>query len=262
VTYLEHQRPRPQLGVAPTVNTLLYGPGKAGKTTAALSALGDGVLVLNFDQPNSTYFARMFRDPDGQIIEPSMPSYQEGEQRTEALLNEVAVTYARAWEDNKPPMCRTVVADPIGQLHRRLLEDLSRRRIRPTLDHYGDVAKIIERWCRFMCELPNCNFVVVCHDRPIKDEEQGGFVRLPFTGTTNPDLGQRLVEMVDIVGYTGRLEQDGDVRYVAQLFNGNGRQGGDRFGVLGDFRELDLAEWFEAIGNPLMEQSTAERRAA
>src|SRR6185503_17561453 len=110
-----------------------------------------------------------------------------------------------------------------GQLHRRLIEDLSRKRIRPTLDHYGDVSKIIERWCRFMCDMP-CNLVIVCHERPIKDEESGGFERLPFTGTSNPDLGQRLLEMVDIVGYCNRIDREGDApQYVAQLSNGNGR---------------------------------------
>jgi hypothetical protein len=253
--YLSKTRPRPGPGEHPHVNVLLYGPAKSGKTTGALSA-SDGKLTLNFDQINSTYFARKFRDPDGSIAEVDMPRYEEGKLHTENLLNEVAVTYSRHFEDGSQPIYGTVVADPIGQLHRRLLEDLSRKAVRPSRDHYGDVSKIIERWCRFMCDMP-CNFVIVCHERPIKDEETGGFERLPFTGTSNPDLGQRLLEMVDVIGYTGRLEQEGEQpKYVAQLFNGNGRRGGDRFGVLGDFRELNLAEWFEIIANPQQEQST------
>jgi hypothetical protein len=247
--YLSQMRPRPTLGERPHVNVLLYGPGKSGKTTGALSA-PEGKLCLNFDQPNSTYFARTHRDQDGSIMEPVMPRYEEGKLHTENLLNEVALTYQHHLEEGTEPFCETVVADPIGQLHRRLLEDLSRKRIRPTLDHYGDVSKIIERWCRFMCEVAPCNFVIVCHDRPVKDELEGTFVRLPFTGTTNPDLGQRLIEMVDIVGYTGRLDQDGESKYVAQLFNGNGRQGGDRFGVLGDYRELNLEDWLNTIASP------------
>jgi hypothetical protein len=247
LTYLETMRPAPVLGERPHLNILLYGPGKSGKTTGALSG-DDTKLMLNFDQPNSTYFARTFRDPRGLIGEPVMPPFEAGKMHTETLLNEVAVYYQRYLEEGKEPPLKTCVADPIGQLHRRLLEDISRRAVRPSRDAYGDVSKIIERWCRFMCEVAPCNFVMVCHDRPIKDEETGGFERLPFTGTSNPDLGQRLIEMADIVGYTGRVDrEDGEPEYVAQLFNGNGRRGGDRFGVLGDFRPLDLAEWLQAI---------------
>jgi hypothetical protein len=257
--YLTHMRPKPQLGSRPYVNVLLYGPGKSGKTTAALSAPG-AKLVLNFDQTNSTYFARSREDAEQTMFEVDMPRYEEGKLHTENLLNEVAVTYARHLENGTPPDCDTVVADPIGQLHRRLIEDLSHKRIRPTLDHYGDVSKIIERWARFMCDMP-CNFVMVCHDRPIKDDVEGGFERLPFTGTSNPDLGSRLVEMVDIVGYTGRLDTEGEEpKYVAQLYNGGGRRGGDRFGVLGDFRVLNLSEWFEAIGPSTA--NTKEKQAA
>jgi len=266
MSYLEKMRPKPELGVRPHVNVLLYGPGKAGKTTGALSG-PEGKLTLNFDQLNSTYFARTYKDPEGTIMEVSMPAYEEGKLHTELLLNEVAVTYARNLEDGSTPFCETVVADPIAQLHRRLLEDLSRKRIRPTLDHYGDASKIIERWCRFMCDMP-CNFVMVCHERQIKDEAEGGFERMPFTGTTNPDLGNRLIEMADVVGYVNRLDVEGEPpKYVAQLFNGNGRRGGDRFGVLGDFREVNLTDWFEAIGNPLNEPEAQplvldERKAA
>jgi DNA (cytosine-5)-methyltransferase 1 len=260
VSYLSKMRPPPEVGARPHINVLLYGPGKSGKTTAALSA-PDFKLALNFDQVNSTYFARTFRDPGHTIFEIEMPRYEEGKLHTENMLNEVAVTYARHMEDGSEPDAMTVIADPIGQLHRRLLEDLSRKAIRPSRDAYGDVAKIIERWARFMCDMP-CNFVMVCHERPIKDEESGGFERLPFTGTTNPDLGLRLAEMVDIVGYTGRLDQEGETKYVAQLFNGNGRRGGDRFGVLGDYRELDLAEWFDVIGGATLATTNNETEKA
>jgi hypothetical protein len=257
MSYLAQMRPRPVLGERPHVNVLLYGPGKSGKTTASLSG-PEGKLALNFDQPNSTFFARTFKDPDGSIVEPVMPAYEAGKLHIENLLNEVAVTYQRHLEEGTTPFCETVVADPIGQLHRRLLEDLSQRAVRPSRDHYGDVSKIIERWCRFMCEVAPCNFVIVCHDRPIKDEVEGGFVRLPFTGTSNPDLGQRLIEMVDIVGYCGRLEQQGEQpKYVAQVFNGGGRQGGDRFGALPDYAELDLTQWFDLITPHTLETKAA-----
>jgi len=232
---------------------------KSGKTTGALSAAkADGVLCLNFDQRNSTFYARRHFDPDGRIREPEMPPYEQGKQSTEMLLNEVAVMYSQAAMSGQRPIWPTVVADPIGQLHRRLLDDVSKRALKPSLDAYLDVTTIISRWCKFMCDMP-CNLILVCHERPVKDEVEGGFVRLPFTGTTNPDLGQRLVEMVDVVAYCGRKETPEGPRYVAQLYNGNGRQGGDRFGVLGDFREIDLAEWFQAIGNP---STTQQEEAA
>jgi hypothetical protein len=202
VSYLDHMRPQPELGTTPYVNVLLVGPGKSGKTTGALSAPGPK-LVLNFDQVNSTYFARAYRDPDKQIHEVVMPAYEEGKLHTENLLNEVAVTYSRALESGRAPEIPTVIAD----------------------------------------------------------EESGGFERLPFTGTSNPDLGQRLVEMADIVGYAGRLETENEVKFVAQLFNGNGRRGGDRFGVLGDYAELDLKHWFDTIAgaepNNVEEQKAA-----
>lgn len=259
MTYLDeaNMRPAPDPSKVPYINVLLYGPGKSGKTTGALSAAKqDGVLVLNFDQRNSTFYARRHFDPDGRIREPEPPRWELGKQNTEQFINEVAVAYNQCAENNQAPIWPTVVADPIGQLHRRLLDDVSRRALKPTLDHYLDVTTIIGRWAKFMCDMP-CNFVMVCHERPVKDEQEGGFVRLPYTGTTNPDLGQRLVEMVDVVAYTGRKETPDGPKWVAQLFNGNGRQGGDRFGVLGDFREIDLADWFQAIGNPSQQQEEA-----
>jgi hypothetical protein len=102
--------------------------------------------------------------------------------------------------------------------------------------------------------------VFVCHEFPVKDEASGQFERLPYTGTTNPALGQKLMGMVDIVGYTGVIERDDGTRtYAAQLFTAAGRRGGDRYDVLGDFRALDLAEWFSRI-NPT--PASVEEQAA
>jgi len=74
--------------------------------------------------------------------------------------------------------------------------------------------------------------------------------RLPWTGTTNPALGSKLMGMVDIVGYTGVVEQeDGERAYIAQLITQQGRRGGDRFGgVLGDWAPVDITQWMEKIG--------------
>jgi hypothetical protein len=83
----------------------------------------------------------------------------------------------------------------------------------------------------------------------MKDEATETVEVLPFTGSaSNPSLGRKLMSMVDVIGYTARVEQeDGNVQYVAQLIPAKGRRGGDRFDVLGDFRPLDLSEWFAAM---------------
>jgi len=219
------------------INVLLYGPPKTGKTTAACSA-PPGVLLLNMDLPNASRFARS-RHPDGAVMEVAF----------EGMATLIAVSNAIA-QQGTDRMVETVVIDPIGELHRRLLEEASNRAIRPTLNQYGDVGVHIERFCRYLCEQP-VNVVICCHESPVKDETTGALERLPFTGTSNPALGQKLMAMVDVVGYTGVVEQtDGSHSYVAQLINDRGRRGGDRFDVLGDWRTLDLAQWFALIHNP------------
>jgi hypothetical protein len=83
----------------------------------------------------------------------------------------------------------------------------------------------------------------------VKDEETESFERLPFTGTTNTNLGQKIMGMVDIVGYTGVVadEETGEKRYMAQLVPGLGRRGGDGFDCLGDSADLNIADWIEKI---------------
>ena len=232
-TVLEFTKP----SEATYVNVLLYGPPKTGKTTAACSA-PPGVLLLNTDLPNASRFARS-RHPDGSVMEVTFA----GMETLIAVSNAIA-------QQGEARIAETVVIDPIGELHRRLLEEASNRAVRPTLNQYGDVGVHIERFCRYLCEQP-INVVICCHETPVKDEATGTVERLPFTGTSNPALGQKLMAMVDVVGYTGVVEQtDGHHAYVAQLINDRGRRGGDRFDVLGDWRALDLAEWFSVIHNP------------
>ena len=246
-------RPKPEIGQRVHPNILLYGGPKTGKTTGALSAPG-WILDLNFDMPNATYFARS-RMTEDRIFEVDIPPYREGHNDVDAVLNEVAQTLRQQLEQDGG--FDAVVVDPVHELHRRLMDEQSRRAVRPSRDTYGDVAKMIERFCRFLCEMPAAA-IFVCHDRPIKDEQTGGFERLPYTGTSNPDLGLKLLGMVDIVAYTGVVKRENEKPlYVAQLFEGDGRKGGDRFGVLAGqsgFRTLDLAGWFQDIGNPLMHE--------
>jgi hypothetical protein len=72
---------------------------------------------------------------------------------------------------------------------------------------------------------------------------------MPYTGTKNPALAEKIVAMVDVIGYTGvvRDNETKEVSYVAQTVNGGGRRGGSRWEVLQPSAPLDLGEWIEAI---------------
>jgi hypothetical protein len=217
----------------PTLNVFLYGPPKQGKSVGAASAPGP-VLYLNCESPNALRFAHRLHDDLREV-------------RVTGLAD-LNATVLRL-RDGKAGD-RSVVVDPVGDLHRLLLEEASSRAIRPALQAYGDVSVHVERFCRALCELP-VNAVFVAHEQPLKDEESGGFERLPWTGTTNPALGAKIMAMVDVIGYCGvRREEGKDPAYVAQLVDGAGRRGGDRTGTLGASRELDLAEWVRTAAAP------------
>jgi hypothetical protein len=218
------------------VNVVLYGPPKTAKTAGAASAPGS-TLYVNLDLPNAIRYAHEHHNQDGRIKWVKFKGM-------ETLVDIHKLVHGPASErpDN-------VVIDPVGDLYRRLLEDASERAVRPSLPTYQAVGTHLERFCRMLCEAP-VNAIFICHDHPIKDESTGEMMRLPFTGSaSNPTIGQRLMAMVDIIGYTGLVEQeDGSVAYQAQLISAKGRQGGDRFAVLGSVRDTNLAEWF-ALAN-------------
>jgi hypothetical protein len=224
-------------------SVLLYGPPKTGKTTGATSAPGP-VLLLNADLPNASWFAHS-RRPD--LVEVGYESFKE----TLIAIGKAVADGDKTFGGLTPPIA-TLVVDPINEMYRRLLEELSQRAVSPSLPTYQAVSVHLERFCRALCETPAFNVVFVCHDLPVKDEAVGEVERLPATGTTNPALGRRLMGMVDIVGYTAVMQQEegGDYLYVAQLVNAKGRRGGDRFDTLGPFREMDLTEWFAAPMTP------------
>jgi hypothetical protein len=208
---------------------------KTGKTTFGCSGDG-GTLLLNADLPNASTYPRE-QDREGRILEVAFTGMQ-------TMIDTVLAL------DADERMVDTVVVDPVGECHRRLLEEISNRAVRPTMNQYGDVSVHLERFCRALCEKP-VTTVFICHEHPVKDEATGQMVRLPWTGTTNPALGQKLMAMVDIVGYAGVVAtEDGEKLYAAQLVSQQGRSGGDRYDVLGDWAEMCLADWTERINTP------------
>lgn len=212
----------------PHLNILLYGPPKTGKTMGAASAPGP-VLYLNADTPQATRYAHA-----------SYPGNLK-EARVTGLD-----TLFKAAEAVEAGEFKSVVVDPVSDVHRVILEQLSGRALSPQIQQYGDTSTHLERFCRWLCEQP-VNAIFVCHETSVKDESSGQFERLPYTGTNNPAIGAKLMAVVDVIGYTGVVEGEGDEapKYMATLVNSRGRRGGDRFGVLGQARETNLSEWVE-----------------
>lgn len=213
-----------------TFNFLLYGGPGAGKTTAACSAPGP-VLVVNAEPGNPLRHARQRFGAD---------RIREVDLTGPDVLDEVYLHLKNGGPE------RTVVLDSVGEAFRIVLEDLAGGG-KPTLPNYGDATTKIERFCRSLLDLPQ-NVVIVAHETTVKDENEGHFERLPVTGTSNPQLGVKLMAMVDVVAYCGRkdAERDGEPdRYMGQLVSANGRRGKDRTTTLGKFAELDLSAWID-----------------
>jgi hypothetical protein len=215
-------------------NILIYGPPKSSKTAFGCSG-PDGTLLLNADLPNASQYARE-QDTEGRIMEVAFEGMQ-------TMVDTILAVRA------EERIAEIVVVDTVGECHRRLLEEASDRAIRPAINTYGDVSVHLERFCRALCEEPIVT-VFVCHDHPVKDEATGQMVRLPWTGTTNPALGQKLMAMVDVVAYSGVVATEEGKVYAAQLISQGGRMGGDRYDALGDWLEMNLTDWLDRINNP------------
>jgi hypothetical protein len=225
------------------VNVLLYGAPKTGKTVGAATAPGP-ILYLNADRPNATRFAHAHSGQEIREVK------AEGLQTLIDVVGELM---------EKGDAYNSVVVDPVGELYRVIIEGISGRAVRPKIQEYGDTGVHLERFCRALCELP-FNVVFVLHETAVKDEDTGGFERLPYTGTNNPALAAKLMSMVDIIGYTGVVAgNDGEPpKYLAQLVNGGGRKGGDRFGALGAAREINISEWVDLAHKAIQAPSEEE----
>lgn len=214
----------------PTLNFLLYGGPGNGKTTGACSAPGP-ILVVNSEPGNPLRYAREVYGDD---------KIHEAKVEGRGTLEDVFF-HLREGADEK-----TVVVDSLGELYATVLREIAGGG-KPTLPNYGDATTAVERFCRSLIDLP-VNVVLVAHEATIKDEEAGHFERLPVTGTSNPALGVKLMAMVDVVAYCGRVEasrEDEQDRYVGQLVSANGRRGKDRTGSLGKVADLDLSAWIQ-----------------
>lgn len=225
-----------------TVNVLLYGPPGAGKTVAACSAPGP-ILVINAEGPGALRFARRLHGND-KLRE---VAFQGKQTLTDAYL------YARDPANG----VATVVVDSLGEVYRVLLEELGGQR--PTLQQYGDVNILVERFVRSMRDLP-VHLVLVAHEQV--DDVDGEAVRRPATGGRK--LPETIAAMMDVVAHTGVvLETDSEPRrWVGQLVEAKGRRCKDRSGVLGLIRDLDLSDWIEAINQADGVKPAAKTRKA
>lgn len=225
----------------PTLNILLYGPPGTGKTVGAVSAPGP-VLVLNAEGENALKKAREIHG-DQKIREVTVTG--------KAKLDE-AYLHLRDGKGGE----KTVVLDTVGETYRILLEEVGGER--PTLQNYGDVNTMIERFVRALRDL-SVNVVLVCHEELVADGTTGETMRQPVTG--GKKLPAQLMAQVDVVAYAGVVShEDGSVEYQAQLVPANGRHAKDRSGRLGTVRKVDVTEWIATAVKPVA--VAADRKAA
>lgn len=256
MTALEFVDPPTIEGVHP--NFILYGPAKSGKTTGAATAPGR-ICLLNADMPNASLTAH--RTAGDRLSEVKIPDTVKGKS---VVLETMTAIVNLAWSDSPPD---SIIIDTVGELHRRLLEDLSDRAMSPSLPLYRDTNKHVERFVRTLCRAP-VTVVVVGHEFPIHDAN-GNPDRLMWTGTksSSESMTDTLMSMVEVIGYTAIMDsKDAERQYVASLVADaeKGRRGGDRYGVLGPWRTVNIEEWVNLIrsGNAAMEPQNEEIKAS
>lgn len=221
----------------PLLNVCIYGPPKTGKSAGAGTAPGK-ILYANVDTTNATRFVHR-RNP-GNVFEPEVAEFNKDRPVFFAWMVEIMKAAQNGEFDS-------VVCDPLSELYRRFLEDITRRNINASLQQRLEVSVQIERFCRALVAAP-VNAIFVCHELEIEGTDDVPGKSLPYTGTSKTTLPQKLLGMVDIVAYTGvTTDDEGKDEYVAQLVPGKGRSGGDRFACLGKVREINIAQWAKEI---------------
>jgi hypothetical protein len=234
--------------VPETFNVLLYGPPKAGKTTAAATAPGP-ILWLNLEGSGALGYARKVAAERGNEIHEVRPDRGDD-------LRAVLMAIARHTDTpDAQPQFRSVVVDTIGKVRDHLARNIGGDH--PQIQHWGEVAKFIETFIATMRDRP-VNLVLIAHEA-IKDSDDGDRVVEPLIGgaTTAKVAGE-----VDVIAYCARLEEDESVRYVGQLVERKGRRAGDRSGGLGVVRDLDVAEWLDAYREALRSEPQDDTEAA
>ena len=106
-------------------------------------------------------------------------------------------------------------------------------------------AKAMRDLVRTLRDLP-LNVVLIAHESFMEDGE-ALVVQPEIGGKTTAEV----MAEVDIVGYTGIVEDEGERIFMARLVDGNGRRAKDRSGALGTHRQLDLSEWLDTFKEAL-----------
>lgn len=225
--------------VPDTVNFLLYGPPKSGKSTAAATAPGP-VLWVSAEGPGALAYARKIAAQRGtQILEVRIGRQTDARE----VLREV-IRHVKAGTEPAP---RTVVVDTLAKVREALIRQIVVPGAKNSIQQFGEVARILREFVQTMRDLP-VNFVLIAH-QDVADAEGERIVR-PLIGGA---LTEEIPGEVDVIAYTHSFkdEEAGERRYVGQLVEAKSRIAGDRSGGLGAVRDLDLSEWLTAYREAL-----------
>lgn len=207
-----------------TLNIVLYGRPKVGKTAGACTAPGP-VLHVNAEGPDSVAYA-LNRDGD--------------KVRSVSFTGRKMFPEIVAYLGDEGSDVQTVVLDTVGAMYDLML---SQERSRDPRKSYGAVNDALRAHLTWLFA-QHRNVVVVAHEKEIGDGEDTIFV---------PSIpGRQILPYIEqnatIIGYVATVpEEDGSETRVAQLSPGKGRTCGDRTDSLGRWRSLDLTEWAEVV---------------
>ena len=215
-----------------TFNVLLYGPPGTGKTTAAATAPGP-IVWVNLEGAGAMAYARRVAAERGtELLEMQLRPDEDPRDRLRD-----AVIYAQGHEVG------TVVVDTWGKVRGQLARAIGGDS--PSLPEWGMIGKELRTILQTLRDLP-VNVVLICHEE-IKDDEGAVLIQPEIGGRSTAEA----MAEVDILGYTGVVEEDGQRKFMARLVDGNGRRAKDRSGALGTHRELDLSEWLDTFTEAL-----------
>lgn len=213
-------------------NVLLYGPPGTGKTTAAATAPGP-IVWINLEGTGAMAYARRVAAERGtELLEMQLRPDEDPRERLRQ-----AVAYSQGNDIG------TIVIDTWGKVRGQLAQAIGGDS--PSLPEWGMIGKELRTILQTLRDLP-LNVVLICHEAITEDE---GSVLI------QPEIGGRstaeAMAEVDVLGYTGIVEDEGDRIYMARLVDGGGRRAKDRSGALGTHRQLDLTEWLSVFQDAL-----------